>query len=355
MLEHLLMSAPQHDGVSFCERVEQLGGYANADTGLERMHFYARVRSEYADDITALLCSSIIEPFLSEADLDRERDVIQQELIGAAADPSELVQDAILGKLFPAHPLGLPVAGDLPSIMELTLKDVQHRHRTAVLSSRMALVAVGPRETYVDLSRFRDELPTVKIASTTPLEELSPADLVWPKEYGWLCVGARSPALGDPNWTTFRILATLLGSSPSSLLYKKLRNERGLAYNFHAWDRGYAEAGAWRLLIGLAGSNGPEILGIVRDILTELAESGPCGDDLAFAMRHAATWLTLKTEDPLQFAQAISDKTRGDFTGWLPEADTDPFQSVTAHAVSRAAEHVLREMMPAVSPAGEAL
>ncbi|MFD9564464.1 M16 family metallopeptidase [Streptomyces sp. NPDC059994] len=352
LLEHTLMSAPLDGRPSFCEQVERLGGHANAETGLDIMLFYAQVHADDADTVARLLHQAVLRPELTEAVLDTERDAVLQELAAAQADPGDVVQDAFLARLFPGHPLGRPVGGDVGQILRTTLPDVLVGHRTRFLTSAMTLVVTGPRLPRLDgLGRT---VPAAAIPppaeSLPPLAEPADPAVTWPDEYGWVCVGARSTGADDPRRRRFAILAQLLGDSPSSPLYRRLRNEAGLAYTFACWDRGYQEAGAWRVLVGIEPGNGETVVGIVREILAELASAGPDPDDLAAAHRQARMRLILDSESPLDHLRMVAQRSRAGTTAWSLATELAALDAVDAEQVRAAAAEVLGELTVVVRP-----
>ena len=111
VLEHVLMSAPVGAVPSLSEYVERLGGHANAETGLDRMLFYAQTDPDDAEEIAGLLHQAVLQPRWSEDVLEQEKRSVFQELAMAAADHSDVAQDAFLARFFPGHPMGRPVAG----------------------------------------------------------------------------------------------------------------------------------------------------------------------------------------------------------------------------------------------------
>ncbi|MFC0842934.1 M16 family metallopeptidase [Streptomyces noboritoensis] len=351
LLEHTLMSAPLDGNPSFCEQVERLGGHANAETGLDIMLFYAQVHADDADTVARLLHQAVLRPELTDAVLDTERDAVLQELAAAQADPGDVVQDAFLARLFPGHPLGRPVGGDVEQIRRISLLDVLVGHRTRFLTSAMTLVVIGPR-----LPRLDGLGRTVPVAVPPPAQALPPlaeptdAAVTWPNEYGWVCVGARSSAADDAGRRRFAILAQLLGDSPSSPLYRRLRNEAGLAYSFACWDRGYQEAGAWRVLVGVEPGNGETVVAIVREILAELASAGPDPDDLAAARRQAGMRLILDSESPLDQLRMVAQRTRAGTADWSLAGELAALDAVDAEQVRAAAAEVLGELTVVVRP-----
>lgn len=353
LLEHLLMSAPVWQGRSFCEQVERLGGQANAETGLELMRFYAQVHSDDIDQAVDLLCRSVFQPDFDQAMLDGERDVVCQELQGAQADPSDAIQDAVLASLFPAHPLGRPVGGSIADIDSLTLSAMSSHHAYDFLARPAVLVVVAPRLPEFPLDDLVGKLPALKSDDgCVPLGPPRESRIRWPAGYCWVCFGARSPGRDRPGRHAFVLLAALLGSSPSSLLYRLLRNERSLSYSFQAWDREYTESGAWRLLVGADQGSMEEIIGLVRATLDELAASGPEAGDLAAAQRQAEMAVILDTETSLDLARLIAGRTNAGRDSWSIEKELAALRAVSSDEVRRAAAQVRDSLVVVARPEG---
>ncbi|MFF8785659.1 M16 family metallopeptidase [Streptomyces sp. NPDC015125] len=352
LLEHLVMTCPLGDGgpeLSFSEYVERRGGQANAQTGLETMMYYAQVHPNDADDVATALLRAIFDPVLDHETLDRERAVVLQELAAAAADPSDVVQDAILAQLFPRHPLGRPVGGEPEQLRAVTVPELTAVHRERFVKAPGVLVVVGPQ---VPAVLARAATPTaeqpVAPAASVPLEPAGAGDpLPDPAtaQFAWLCFGARSPQTGAPERAAFGVLTHLLGSSSSSMLYRSLRSEHGLSYSFHTWDRGYRESGAWRLLVGAEASAAPRISALVAELLTTVAEQGPAADDFGAAVRQAEMSLILESESPLEYAKLIAERTCSAGRAWTVEDEIAELHRVTVDDVRRAAAHVRRELL----------
>lgn len=353
LLEHVLLSTPHDGGYSFCEYVDRLGGHANAETGLELMIYYARVHADDTERVAEALCRSVLRPSFDADVFATERDVVLQELAAAEADPSDVVQDAILAALYPRHPLGRPVGGTKAEIEALTAEMVAACHREAFLASPAALITVGPRVPAIDLAASASDLSSAA-AAAEKLEVSGPTPSAprWPREFSWVCLGAPSPARGEPDRATYALLATLLGSNASSLLYRRLRNDNGLAYAFQAWDVGYTEMGAWRLLVGVNSGRGDEIVRQVHDCLDGLASTGPESEDLAAAVRQAEMRLIFDIESPLEYARLVALRTYAGTVPWSAADELTDLRAVRTGDVQRAAESVRDNLVCVVRPEG---
>ncbi|MFJ8675170.1 M16 family metallopeptidase [Streptomyces sp. NPDC093589] len=357
VLEHVVMSSPVGGVPSLSEHVERLGGHANAETGLDRMLFYAQVHPDDAEDVTGLLYQAALQPRWDEDVLEREKRAVFQELAAAAADPSDVVQDAFLAHLFPGHPLGHPVGGTRTDVERFSTTSVAAAHRERLLTASLSVIVVGPGlpRTANPLAAGMD-LQTLTAIGTTaaalpPSPPPGPPEAVrWPAEFAWVCAGARSVPDHDPRRPHFNVLAQLLGASPSSLLYRRLRGEAGLAYTFQSWNRGYADTGAWRVLAGVEPGNGDAVLDVIRAALDEIARHGPDPDDLASARRQEQMRVLTAVDSPLDCARYLALRSSG-FASWSPTDEVAYIEAVNADDVRKAATRIRDGFRAVASPA----
>lgn len=361
LLEHVLMSAPVDGGRSLSERVERLGGQANATTGLDRMFFQAQVLGDHVPEVARLLTRAVLDPRLDEAVLETERQAVLQELAAAAADPSDTVQDAFLAACFPGHPLGRPVGGTDEAVRALESADVLGVHRDVLLRRRMTLVCTGgtaPGEVAEHLAGTPFARPPAAGPSTAAEPVADLAARPWapqgagadPDGFSWFATGSRAPSTGDPRRHAFTVLAHLLGPSPASLLYRRLRGQEGLVYAFFTWSRGYTETGAWRVMAGVENRNLRRAQEVVREVLLEVAGHGPDPEDLAVARRQAVTDLVTTAERPWDHAMALSQETGLGARPWSLEDGIRALQRVTAEEVRLAATAVTGRQLTVVRP-----
>lgn len=353
LLEHLLMASPVRGGVSFAEHVERRGGHANAETGLELMLFYARVHADDADETTRLLLEAVLTPSWDSEVLRGERDVVLSELAAMEADHSDVVQDLFLSRLFAGHPLGRPVGGSRAEVEGLDLDAVADGHHQVFLSSPMTVFTTGPRvpAPLAHATVAGPQSPARRSPTDLPPGPAGPSTPVaWPSEYSWAAIGARSTHIADPDRHGFELLGHLLGGSPSSMLYRRLRNEHGLAYLFQAWNRSYRDTGAWRVLVGVEEGSGEAVLDTVRSALEHTVEHGVAEADLDAARRQARMQLIVGHEEPLEFVRTMAQRTSAGTLPWSLASELAALDAVTGDDVQRAAARVVEGLTVVVWP-----
>ncbi|MEJ2851892.1 MULTISPECIES: M16 family metallopeptidase [unclassified Saccharothrix] len=348
LLEHLLMTTPTADGVPFLDHVEQHGGTVVAETGLDRLRFLVRVAADDTADAVERLVDAVLRPRFDADTLRTERAVVSTELAGVDADPVEAAQHAVLDALFPDHPLSRPVGGTPAGITGTDLADLRAHHAEVFARRRAVLVVVGPTSPDVPDPGGRPAL----VRPPAPLGPPRRSEPRWPDAFGWLCLGARSPAAHDPRRPAFDLLAHLLGTSSASLLFRELRGVLGLGHSFETWDRGYGEAGAWRVLVGVEPGTAPRVAQAVTDVLDRVAGGAVGARALAAAVRRVGTGLLLEAEDPGQLARMTADRVLDGTGDWSPEVELERLRAVTADEVAAAAAHVREELLAVVRPEG---
>ncbi len=241
------------------------------------------------------------------------------------------------------------------------LTDVLGVHREVFLGRRMALVCTGgtaPGEVAEHLAGTASArtLADGPSAAAEPVADLPARP--WapqgpgadPEGFSCFATGSRAPSTGDARRHAFTVLAHLLGPSPASLLYRRLRSQEGLVYAFYTWSRSYTETGAWRIMAGVENRNLRRAQEVVREVLLEVAGRGPDPEDLAVARRQAVTDLVTTAERPWDHAMALSQETGLGTRPWSLEGGIRALERVTAEQVRLAAVSVAERQLTVVRP-----
>lgn len=359
-LEHLLFSCPVAGRLSFVEHVERLGAAAGAKTDMETTLYYTQTAPEDAQGVAELLLRSVLRPVPDPQLFETERDVVVRELQTAEADPSDHVQDVAVARLFPGHPLSRPVGGIIDEVRALTPERVDAAYRELFLTAPRALVVVGPRplEGLQELLDEPEPGPEPGGAGAgfdtppLPLPDLSVPAPALDSELAWVCLAGRSAHRDATGLTpeTYGVLSALLGSSPSSLLHRKLRVEEPLSYTFESWNRGYTETGVWRVLAGVEPRSVGRVVEIVDGLLADVAEGRVPETDLDSARRGAAMRLTAQAESTLERARLIAIGSRGGTVDWSVADGRSALLSVSSERVAQAARALRGNLAVAVLP-----
>lgn len=362
-LEHLLFKgSPRRSAEEIALWVDGVGGDLNAFTAKEYTAYYARVPDRHVGDAVDLLGDVLAEPAFDEDDVDSERQVILEELAMSLDTPDDLVHTVLGRSLFPNHPLGWEVLGELDTITAMSRQDIGSFHRAWYRPENLVVVGTGN----VDHDDLVDRVGTAfgrLDAGAAPVRR-GPEDQPEPMvavervtEQVHLALGWRSFGNDHPDRFAMALANQIIGGGLSSRLFQEVREKRGLAYTVFSAQSSYAETGSFTIYAGTSRARAPELLAVIDEQLERLVADGVSERELATAKSgfEGATVLGLEDTGSQMMRIGTSETIRG---RTLPiDEYLEAVAAVTTDDVARVLDAVLgsQRSLAAVGPATELL
>ncbi len=273
-IEHLLFKGTRsRSAADIAEATDSVGGQLNAFTDKEFVGFYAKVLDEHLPFAFELLSDIVCNPTFPAAEIERERNVIFEEISMVEDSPQDLVYEIFLEKFWRKHPLGRPISGTKKSVAQITRSDVRRFFRKNYTGSNIVVSVAGNiqhRQVQRLARRHFGDLDTGAVVALGASPGMSSGKTVRRKarlEQTHLCLGVPCPPLVSDDRFTVLLLSQVLGGGLSSRLFQKIREERGLVYAIHASLILYRDAGALVVYAGSSASNVEEVIDrILREI-----------------------------------------------------------------------------------------
>lgn len=287
-IEHMLFKGTRRrDARQLAAALESLGGSLNGFTSREQTCFYARFLDEHlptaVDVIADLMCNSTI----TAEHVEREKKVVLEEIKEALDNPSDKIHDNFARTFWGDHPLGQTIMGPPKNILSLTRPDVVRFMKEHYKAGSIVVAASGSisHDKLVRLvkEKFRFTSGTAERGSVA--ESRVDKAVVTEKGRGkqtHLCLGFSTLPYSRPEKMTILALSSFLGGGMSSVLFQKIREDRGLAYAVYSFNDFYRDAGVFGVYLGTDGQNLAKATDLV---LTELRK----------LKRHKLTPTQLKT------------------------------------------------------------
>ncbi len=302
-LEHLLFKGtPKWSAADIAESVDEIGGDMNAFTTKEYTAFYIRL---LADDLPLgldVLGAIMTEPALRVDDIDAERQVILDEILMHADEPSDFAAEQCTAAMFPEHPLGREVLGIPTSVESLDQVEIRRFFDHHYRAGNLVVAAAGDVDherlaTQVDArfaGRSGGESPP-RFPPGRPGLALTVHDR--PTEQVHLVVGMRCAGRHSPERWPLAVLNHVLGGGISSRLFQEIRERRGLAYSIWSERIHYDEVGTMNVSVGTAPEHAREVLALVHGELDRMGDKGITARELAVAKGHLRAETLLSLED----------------------------------------------------------
>jgi predicted Zn-dependent peptidase len=313
LLEHMVFKgAAGRSARDIVEAVEREGGMINAATGYERTSFQVRGLKGRLPLGMRIVSDLMLRPTLDEAELEREKDVVAQEIAEAADTPDDHVFELAQGAAFHGQPLGRPILG-APEVMRSATPALLEDWRARIYAPDQLVVsasgavdedellalaeacfgdAAGPSTPAPDPGRFVGGLrPTARRLEQAHLVFLVPA-----------------PGARDDDYYAMRLFAEALGGGMSSRLFQEAREKLGLAYAVDAWADAYTDVGMLGIYAGAAADNASALARTAADQIRALAERIE-PDELDRAKAQVKSHLLMAREAPLMRAEQAAGQT----------------------------------------------
>lgn len=270
MLEHMVFKGTRRRSArQIAEEIEAVGGILNAYTSRDQTTFYARILAQDMPLGVDLVSDLITEPALDEQEMNREREVILQELNQARDTPDDIIFDDLQETAFAGQPLGRSILGTEQTIQSLQPGDVRAWLDGHYRAGSMVLAAAG-KVNHAEIVKLAEERlgslpggqrPDGTSARYTGGEVRTPK----PIEQTHVALGLQGVSYSDPDYYPELIYCTALGGGISSRLFQAVREERGLAYSIYSYASNYAETGLFTIYL----ATGPESAGEAVNLTLE--------------------------------------------------------------------------------------
>ncbi len=305
LLEHMAFKGTTaRSARQIAEEIEAAGGEINAATSLEQTAYYARILGgdeRLALDILAdILLNSAFDP----NELERERDVILQEIAATQDSPDEIAYDLIQDAAFPGQALGRPILGTKSSVEAATADDLRAFLARHYRPSAMIISAAGAA-LHADIVRHAEALfgalrepadESVSIGDAAARYVGGVRSSQKSFEQSHVLIGFEAPPYGRPDSFTAQVLSGLLGGGMSSRLFQEVREKRGLCYSIYSSAWGLEDSGMFQIHAASAPSSVRELVDVVAAELAELAAIGPHHNEVDRAKAQLKAGLLMSLE-----------------------------------------------------------
>ncbi len=281
-LEHLCFKGTQKrkSAKEISEAVEGVGGLLNGGTDKELTSFWCRVPSKYFALAVDVLVDLICNPRLEPSDIERERQVIIEEINMTLDSPRQRVAMLIDELLWPGKPLGRDIAGSKETVGSLTREQIANFHHKHYLPNNVVASIAGDIDQKLVLDVVGEAVYQWEggkvpggFSSAECVTQRRLAIEFRETEQLQLCLGAPGVSFFDPDRYAVDLLSIVLGEGMSSRLFLKLREEKGLAYEIQSYADHFRDTGAFIVHAGVDPMQGETALKAITDELFSVKES----------------------------------------------------------------------------------
>jgi predicted Zn-dependent peptidase len=349
-IEHMLFKGTaRRTAREISAAVEGIGGYMNAFTGEESTCFYARAGYERLDAVLEVLMDMFLESRFALEDIEKEREVIKEEIAMYLDQPHQHVQELLNETMWPDHPLGRPLTGTVQTLDRLNRRSLIGYQQANYTSATTVITAAGNiRHSQVvkGVERYARRFAPGERASFLPAEgqQRTPRITLFTKKTAQMQValGFRVCSRHDERRYALRVLNTMLGDNMSSRLFQVLREDHGLAYSVHSSLSFLDDTGVLAISIGLDTDKLGKAFELMMREVRRLTTTMPGTKELRQARDYLIGQLDLTLESTENHMMWLGDHLLGYGKVLSPSEIKKRVAQVTAGQVRQIAREFLR-------------
>ena len=288
-IEHMMFKGTKNrTAKQIAEDVDKIGGVFNAFTGKEATCYYIKTLSSNICKGAEILLDMLTGSKFDQEEMDRERQVICEEIKMVKDTPDDDVYDTISELVAGGNPLGRSILGTPESLAGIDRSRlVDYRDQMYARDSIVVAVAGNFDEEAIE-AIFEDRLTSLRDKKPKKEIQLKPYQQsfnvkVRDIEQTHICLATPSIALDDPRYYAFVLLNSIFGGSMSSRLFQNIREQKGLAYSVCSMNLFSSYWGFFSIYAGVSPEKAEEALDAIHYELDTLRESGVTEEELAMA------------------------------------------------------------------------
>jgi predicted Zn-dependent peptidase len=296
---------------------DRLGGHLDAYTTHEMTGFTMKVADTGLVQAFDLLSDMLAAPRFEAEDLEREQQVIIEEMKMVEDTPDEYLGELFNAAFFPDHALGRPIEGTAQTVSSFNQGKTTAFHAREFAPRNLVIAAAGniSHEQLVELTaRAFGESGAEDGSSFKGTEEvkapLAAAPILIERkkelEQAHLIVAAPWPSARHEDRYAGSLLASVIGGSTSSRLWQSIREERGLAYSVGAGASAYSDTGVFTIYAGTSPAHLDEVLELSLGELRRAVRESVTEDELQLVKDQAISSILLGLESSSARAGALA-------------------------------------------------
>ncbi|HKP12000.1 MAG TPA: pitrilysin family protein [Blastocatellia bacterium] len=227
---------------------DAIGGHVDAFTSREVAAYYVKVLDEHIARAFDLIADLVTAPLFDDSELDRERNVVMEEIKMVEDTPDDLVHEVFVANFWPDHPLGRSILGTADTLATFGHEQVASYFRNVYTPRNLVVSAAGNVEhaAFAEMvGRYMggiEDRPT-DLTRFAPSPDISRVVISKDLEQAHLMLGTPCPSMMSDDRYAMHTLNVILGGGMSSRLFQTIREDHGLAYAVYSGINAYTDAG----------------------------------------------------------------------------------------------------------------
>jgi len=313
-VEHLLFKGTQkRRSVHILNRMEAVGGELNAYTSKEETFVYSIFLEEHIERAVELLSDLVFHSTFPQSEIEKERDVILDEIGSYKDNPSELIYDEFENLLFDGNDLGHNILGGTESLESFTTADALAFVAKHYVPSNMIFFSMGKtdfRKIVRLLEKYAGSVSVGEVLKNRVVPQPITTGKVVTENHdthqAHVLIGGRGYSLHDKNRLALYLINNILGGpGMNSRLNLALRERHGYVYSVESTLTSYTDTGVFAIYFGSDPKNRDKCIRLIHKELALLRDKSMTSVQFNAARKQLVGQLGVSVDNKENLALAL--------------------------------------------------
>jgi predicted Zn-dependent peptidase len=281
-IEHMLFKGTEnYTAKEIAQMADRVGGQHNAITNREYTCYYINVISDFLGPSIDLLSDIYYRSLFDRKDIQKEKNVILEEISMYEDTPDELIHDIFMEAMLSNNPLGNSILGTPESIKSANRKKLMDFFNQYYINENCIFALSGK----FNIEKAKDFIQTYFVKNHNDIKYTNTESYIEPVrifhkhverdlEQVHFCLGVEGLKKDDNDRWTLYTISTILGGSVSSRLFQNIREKEGLCYSIYSFHSSYRDSGVFGIYCGTSPENYKRVLNLIMKECKNLLNNG---------------------------------------------------------------------------------
>lgn len=267
-LEHMVFKGTEkRSSIQISEEFEDVGGQSNAYTAREFTAFYAKMLKNDAELAIDILSDMVLNANFPEHELEKEREVVVQEIKQTIDTPDDIIFDYVQEYAFPNQALGRSILGPAEKVRSYTGDTLRNYRKTNYAAENMVVCAVGNIKHDDFVRMVSSRMGNMPAKTNFSVEAQKYEGGVYSEkrdiEQAHVVLAFNGMNYGSDNYYPAIVFSTVFGGGMSSRLFQEIREKRGLVYTVYSFANSHTQSGLFGIYAGTTKNELRQVMPVV--------------------------------------------------------------------------------------------
>ncbi|HDK7157749.1 TPA: insulinase family protein [Clostridium botulinum] len=281
-IEHMMFKGTENrTALQIAECIEDVGGQINAFTGKEATCYYIKILNSHMELALEVLSDMLFNSKFKEEDIEKEKGVVIEEISMTEDSPEDVLSDLHCKAIWGDDSISYPILGTLETVKSFKRSDIVDYINKYYIPENSVISICGN----FDINKL-EKLINKYFGNWSGGENKNITCYSKPKiennhlfknkniEQLHISLGFEGLELGNDDMYPLVLLSNVLGGGASSVLFQKIREEKGLCYSIYSYISSFNKTGSVSIYTGLNPTYTEDTISLIKQVVNDFSKKG---------------------------------------------------------------------------------